>query len=865
MQKPAITQNTSPGFQQNTIANEVEAPQVSLVTLYKQLGSSERGLTAQEARLRLDKYGPNEPTLVRRTAAIQQLFGYVANPLVAILLIASLVSAFLGEVINASIIIAMVFLSIALNFIQSYRSQRAVERLRAGVALTSTVLRDGAWVELPRRELVPGDVIRLVAGDLVPADARLIQSVSLHIQQAALTGESMPVEKDARDLALTPQNHAEASNMVFLGTSVVSGTATALITLTGRATAFGDIAARLATRPPETEFERGIRRFGLLIMRTVSFLVLFVFLGVFLSSNVFHHGSYNPLESLLFAIALAVGLTPEFLPMITTVTLAQGASHMAKQKVIVKNLAAIQNFGSMDILCSDKTGTLTSGNMALNQYLDPQGIPSERVLLYAYLNSFHETGIKSPLDKAVLEHDHPDIQAYSKLSEIPFDFERRRLSVVVEADDKPLLITKGAPESVLDVCSSYEVDGQLKPFDSEARAHSEKMYQDLSAQGFRALAVAYRFVPGQETYAVADEKDMVFMGVLTFFDPPLEDAGDMLEALRRDGVEVKILTGDNELVTRHVCMQVGLATDSIVLGDELDRMSDTALAHVAEQTSAFARVSPAQKNRIILALKRRSHVVGFLGDGINDAPSLHAADVGISVATAVDVAKDAADFILLEHSLRVLHKGIIEGRKAFGNVMKYLLMGTSSNFGNMFSMAGASLFLPFLPMLPTQILLNNFLYDLSQVTIPTDNVDSSYIIKPHRWDIRLIRDFMIYIGPISSIFDFLTFFLMLWVFHASEELFHTGWFVESLATQTLVLFIIRTAGNPLRSRPSLPLAITTVLIVCIGIILPYTPLAGPLGFTPLPGLFFLFLAAMIITYLLMVEIVKRRLMRRLVK
>ncbi len=861
MQKPAITQNTSPGFQQNTIAKEEEAPQVSLATLYKQLDSSERGLTTQEARLRLDKYGPNEPTVVRRTATLQQLLGYVANPLVAILLIASLISAFLGEVINASIIIAMVFLSIILNFIQSYRSQRAVERLRAGVALTSTVLRDEEWVELPRRELVPGDVIRLVAGDLVPADARLIQSVSLHVQQAALTGESMPVEKDARDLALTPQNHAEASNMVFLGTSVVSGTATALITLTGRATAFGDIAARLATRPPETEFERGIRRFGFLIMRTVFFLVLLVFLA----GIAIHRGPYNPLESLLFAIALAVGLTPEFLPMITTVTLAQGASHMAKQKVIVKNLAAIQNFGSMDILCSDKTGTLTSGIMALNQYLDPQGLPSERVLLYAYLNSFHETGIKSPLDKAVLEHDHPDIQAYSKLSEIPFDFERRRLSVAVKTGGKVLLITKGAPESVLDVCSSYEADGQIKPFDSGARARCETIYKDLSAQGFRTLAVAYRYAPGQESYAVADEKDMVFIGVLTFFDPPLEDAGDMLEALRRDGVEIKILTGDNELVTRHVCMQVGLTTDSIVLGDELDRMSDTALAHVAEQTRAFARVSPAQKNRIILALKRRSHVVGFLGDGINDAPSLHAADVGISVATAVDVAKDAADLILLEHSLRVLHKGIIEGRKAFGNVMKYLLMGTSSNFGNMFSMAGASFFLPFLPMLPTQILLNNFLYDLSQVTIPTDNVDSSYIIKPHRWDIRLIRDFMIYIGPISSIFDFLTFFLMLWVFHASEELFHTGWFVESLATQTLVLFIIRTAGNPLRSRPSLPLAITTVLIVCIGIILPYTPLAGPLGFTPLPGLFFLFLAAMIITYLLMVEIVKRRLMRRLVK
>jgi P-type Mg2+ transporter len=858
MRKSAIPQDKQPDIQQNDVANQTKESQVTLATLYEKMESSERGLTTQEARDRLEKFGPNEPTSVRRTAAIRPLLVFLVNPLVVILLIASLVSAALGEVINASIVIAMVLMSVALNFVQTYRSHRAVERLRAGVALTSTVLRDGAWVELPRHELVPGDVIRLVAGDLVPADARLIQTVGLHVQQSALTGESMPVEKDMQDTPLIPQNHAEASNMVFLGTSVVSGTATALIVLTGRATAFGDIAARLAARPPETEFERGIRSFGFLIMRVVFFLVLFVFLV----SIALKH---PPFESLLFAVALAVGLTPEFLPMITTVTLAQGASHMAKRKVIIKNLAAIQNFGSMDILCSDKTGTLTSGNMVLNQYLDPLGNPSERVLFFAYLNSFHETGIKSPLDTAILEHNHLDIQAYSKLSEIPFDFERRRLSVVVETGGKSLLITKGAPESILGVCSSSEVDGQIKPFDTEARAHCETIFQVLSAQGFRMLAVAYCLVPVQETYTIADEKNMLFMGFLTFYDPPLEDAGEMLDELRRDGVEVKILTGDNELVTRYVCEQVGLSTDRIVLGDELDRMGDTALTHVAEQVNVFARVSPAQKNRIILALKRRSHVVGFLGDGINDAPSLHAADAGISVATAVDVAKDAAEIILLERSLRVLHNGIIEGRKAFGNVMKYLLMGTSSNFGNMFSMAGASLFLPFLPMLPTQILLNNFLYDLSQVTIPTDNVDSTYIIKPHRWDIRLIRDFMIYIGPISSIFDFLTFFIMLWVFHASQELFHTGWFVESLSTQTLVLFVIRTAGNPLRSRPSLPLTITTILIVCIGIILPYTPLAGPLGFTPLPGLFFLFLAAMIITYLLLVEVVKRWLMRRLVK
>ncbi len=858
MQKSAISEETQLGKQQTAPSIWEDKSQVTVATLFEQLESSERGLTTQEARQRLERYGSNETTSVHRVAGIRQFFLALTNPLMIILLIASAASAVLGQVINASIIFAMVLLSVALNFVQTYRSQRAVERLRVGVALTATVLRDGEWVELPRHELVPGDIIRLVAGDLVPADARLIDSVSLHVQQSALTGESMPVEKNTRDLESMPQNHAEASNMVFLGTSVVSGSATALVFLTGRATAYGDIAARLAARAPETDFERGIRRFGFLIMRVVFFLVLFVFLV----SIALKH---PPFESLLFAVALAVGLTPEFLPMIMTVTLAQGASHMAKHKVITKNLEALQNFGSIDILCSDKTGTLTAGNMVLNQYLDPLGNSSERVLRLAYINSFHETGIKSPLDAAILQHNHLDIQVYSKLHEIPFDFERRRLSVVVQTNDHAMLITKGAPESILQVSSFYEVNGQTKSLDEEIKSQAQATFQKLSSQGFRLLAVAYRLVSKQNNFTVADEEDMVFLGFLTFFDPPLEDADEMLDELRRDGVEVKILTGDNELVTRYVCEQVGLITDRIVLGDELDRMSDTALTHVAEQAHVFARVSPAQKNRIILALKRRSHVVGFLGDGINDAPSLHAADVGISVASAVDVAKDAAEIILLEHSLRVMHNGIIEGRKAFGNVMKYLLMGTSSNFGNMFSMAGASLFLPFLPMLPIQILLNNFLYDLSQVTIPTDNVDSSYIIKPHRWDIKLIRDFMIYIGPISSIFDFLTFFMMLWIFHASEALFHTGWFVESLATQTLVLFIIRTAGNPLRSRPSLPLTITTISVVCIGIILPFTPLAFPLGFTPLPALYFLFLVVMVVTYLLLVEIVKRRLMRRLVK
>jgi Mg2+-importing ATPase len=545
--------------------------------------------------------------------------------------------------------------------------------------------------------------------------------------------------------------------------------------------------------------------------------------------------------------------------------------------VIVKHHEAMQNFRSNDVLCSDKTGTLTRGEMSLEQHLDPFGTPCERVFVLAFLNSLHETGITNPLDEAirerhrsdpldtaVLKHDHPDIHEYEKLDEIPFDFERRRVSIVVKRKEERLLITKGAPESVLAACTAYEVDNQQNAFDEVARKRIEGTYRDLCAKGYRVLAVAYANVPAKDVYGTGDETELVLAGFLTFSDPPLATAESTIRALQRDGIQVKILTGDNELVTQHICSQVGLNAGRIVLGTELEKISDPALAHIAEQTSVFARVSPSQKNRIILALKNRSHVVGYLGDGINDAPSLHAADVGISVSSATDVAKDAADFILLKPGLEVLHAGIIEGRKSFGNVMKYLLMGTSSNFGNMFSMAAAVLFLPFLPMLPTQILLNNFLYDLAQVTIPTDTVDETFIRKPQRWNIKLIRDFMLYLGPLSSIYDFLTFFVLLKVFQASEQFFHTGWFVESLATQTLVIFVIRTAGNPLRSRPSLALTLTTIAIVLFGVMLPYTGLGSLMGFTPLPITFLLFITVATGTYLLLVEAVKRRLMRRLI-
>jgi P-type Mg2+ transporter len=834
----------------------VTAPHGPIDALLAELHASRGGLTTDEARQRLDAVGPNEPARAPRTAGLVQILLLLANPLVIILLIASAASAILGERVNASIIVLMVALSVVLNFVQTYRSHRVAERLRAAVAPTATACRDGIWNQIRRRDLVPGDVVRLGAGDRVPADARLLEARDLHVQQAALTGESMPVEKDAGAIEVAPRQPADARNVVFLGTSVVSGTATALVVATGPATAFGDIAARLSTRPPETEFERGTRQFALLIMRTVFFLVLFVLLA----GALLHH---KFLESLLFAVALAVGLTPEFLPMISAVTLSRGAAHMARQKVIVKHLEAIENFGSMDVLCSDKTGTLTSGDMVLDRHLDPFGQLSERPLTLAYINSAYQTGIKSPLDEAILKRGGIASSGYRKIDEIPFDFERRRLSVVVENGGERLLITKGAPESVIDCCVACEMDGRRVPLDEATRVRCAATYCELSAHGSRVLAVAYAVAPLQGVYAAHDERELVLAGFVTFFDPPMEGVLEAIRALRRDGVVVKILTGDNALVAQHVCRQVGLDSTRIVLGDEIERMTDSALAAVAEQETVFARVSPSQKNRIILALKSRNHVVGFLGDGINDAPSIHTADVGVSVATAVDVAKDAADIILLERDLNVLHAGILEGRRAFGNVMKYLLMGTSSNFGNMFSMAGAFLFLPFLPMLPTQILLNNFLYDLAQITIPTDNVDDAFIRTPQRWNIGIIQRFMVVIGPISSIYDFLTFGVLLWVFRASEALFQTGWFVESLATQTLVLFVIRTAGNPMRSRPSLPLAVTTVLVVLIGVILPFTPLAATLGFVPLPGAYFVFLVAVTVTYLVLVECVKRRLMRRL--
>jgi P-type Mg2+ transporter len=798
---------------------------------------SPEGLSSQEAAARSARFGPNEQASTRRYSGLRELFAALASPLVLILICAAAISVFVGEAVDASLIISIVLIGVTINFVQSHRSQKAAEKLREQVSPTATVLRDGQWRELPRREVVPGDIIQLSAGDLVPADARLLEARDLHVQEAALTGESIPAEKI---IGGGPEG------TVFLGTSIVSGIATAEVTATGSKTEFGEIVARLVAHPPETEFERGLRRFSYLILRTTLFLVLFI-VAVRI---VFHQDAF---QSILFAVALAVGVTPEFLPMITSLTLAKGALRMAREKVIVRRLSSVQDFGCIDVLCSDKTGTLTSGNITLESSLAPNGEPSDRPLTLAYWNSKLETGVRSPLDAAILRQTPPPSQTGRKIDEAPFDFQRRRLSVVVEVDNQRLLITKGAPESVVGACTAF--DAGADPESCQA------VYEGLARQGKRVLGVACKTVEAQSAYTAADEQSLTFVGFLVFSDPVLPDTAGAIADLERDGVTIKILTGDTGLVAQNLCEKVGLDGSRIVTGEEIERMTNGALSYAVENNTVFARVSPAQKTRILLALKRRGHVVGFIGDGINDAPSLHAADVGISVATAVDVAREAAGIVLTAPGLRTLHTGILEGRRAYGNILKYLLMSTSSSFGNMFSMAVASVALPFLPMLPTQILLNNFLYDLAQITIPTDHVDPEILAAPHRWDIRLVRNFMIGVGPVSSLFDFLTFFVLFRVFRADEALFHTGWFVESLATQTLVLLVIRTLGNPLRSRPSRALIANTLVVVGVAVLLPYTPLAARLGFVPLPVSYLAFVAGAVVVYLFLVELVKRPLVR----
>jgi Mg2+-importing ATPase len=824
------------------------------------LNSSQLGLTSEQAEENLQAYGYNEVAKKkRRTAAIKLLLLF-RNPLILILLLAGTISGAVGQIPNAIIIIIIVLMSVILNFLQESRAEKAAEELKERVATTVTVVREGTHREIKLSEVVPGDIVHLSAGDIVPADARLISSKDFFIDQSALTGESFPVEKAASPVL--PQCVAsvtEWNNYLFMGTSVVSGSGMAVVVKTGSYTEYGKIVKRILERRPETEFERGLRRFGYMIMEVTFMLVIFVF---------FINALYlrDVLESMLFAVALAVGLTPELLPVIISINLSKGALGMSKKGVIVKQLSSIQNFGNMDVLCTDKTGTLTENKVTLMLHVDIEGKDNDKVLLYSYLNSHFETGLKNPLDDAILEHKEVNITSFEKIDEVPFDFTRRRVSVVTEHERQRFFITKGAPEEIIKVCLYYEFAGKILDITSEMQRKIEQKYYDLSAEGFRVLGISYKKVKEEKSvYSIYDETEMVFLGFVAFMDPPKETAKESLQLLTKYGVELKILTGDNEFVTRKVCEQLSFPIKGVVLGSELSKMNDDALARVAEQVNIFARVTPAQKDRIISALKGNRHVVGFLGDGINDAPSMRVADVSISVDNAVDVAKESADIILLHKDLRVLEEGVLDGRKTFGNTMKYIMMGVSSNFGNMFSAAGASMFLTFLPMAPTQILLNNLLYDTSELAIPTDNVDPEYIEKPKRLDISYIRNFMFYFGPISSIFDFLTFLIMLYVFNAwnNAPLFQTAWFVESLCTQTLVIFTIRTRRSPFfKSRPSKALLISSLSVVAVGIALPLTPLGDVFKFQAPSAWFFVFLAAFVAAYLTMVETLKRAFYRK---
>ena len=823
------------------------------------------GLTSSEAAARLLQFGPNQ-LKPRRQSLVLQFLSRFRNPLVLVLLVASAISAATGDATSASVIVVMVLLSVILDFVQEHRAGQAAEKLATQVALKVQVLRDGQPQERPAADLVPGDVVLLSAGDLIPADAQVLEAKDFFVNQALLTGEPYPVERHAGKPTTDADWNTDADSAVFMGSSVVSGSARALVMRTAKRTAIGQIATSLEKPPPPTAFEIGTRQFGMLIVRLTMLLVLFTLLV-----NVAFHRPL--LESFLFAVALAVGLTPELLPMVVSVTLARGALRMAKAKVIVKRLTSIQDMGAMDVLCTDKTGTLTEARIRLEKHVDPQGQESEHVLALAYLNSFFESGLKSPMDDAILAHEHIDVGGWTKIDEVPFDFERRRVSVLVERGAERLLVVKGAPEDVLKLCTSCEFDSEIasstsgqnpKDFDDSAQAQVKALFDSLGNDGFRVLAIAFKRAPATLVDAVVgDESELVFAGFAAFLDPPKISAKAALNALTASGVAVKIVTGDNELVTRHVCTELGISITGVLTGLEIGAMNDDALRARVDEVNLFCRANPQQKNRVLLALKARGHVVGYLGDGINDAPSLHTADVGISVDSAVDVAKQAAAMILLENDLGVLYHGIREGRRTFGNVMKYIMMATSSNFGNMFSMALATLFLPFLPMLPLQILLNNFLYDLSELPLPLDNVDEQDLAHPRRWDMGFIRRFMMSIGPISSIFDFVTFWLLLKLLHADERLFHTGWFVESLATQVLVIFIIRTRGSPFASRPHPALLLTSLGIVGVAMILPFTPLANVLGFAPLPAEFFGLLAGLMVVYLVLVEIVKRWFYRRL--
>jgi Mg2+-importing ATPase len=819
--------------------------------LLQSLHTVPEGLTQAEAEARARTTGPNEVAQERRRGWFMRLLIILRNPLVILLAALSVISFATGDARAGTVMACMVVLSATLRFAQEARADAAAAKLKAMIHVTAAVFRDGKALEMPLRELVPGDIINLHAGDMIPGDVRVLTAKDLFVSQGTLTGESYPVEKFHDPDPKASNSPIDLKNICFMGTSVESGTATAVVVVTGVSTYLGTMAGSITDEAPPTSFDRGLSRFTWLMIQLMAVMVPLVFL-----INGFTKHDWK--SAFFFAMAVAVGLTPEMLPMIVSVCLSKGAIAMSRKKVIVKRLNAIQNFGGMDVLCTDKTGTLTEDRVVLQRHCNVEGRETDEVLLDGYIISHFQTGLKNLLDTAILNssdfHQQSLIEKYKKLDEVPFDFTRRMMSVMVETPDgKAILLTKGAPEEIFHQCSHFELDGKLSPMEPGLMKGLRDEYADLSNDGFRVLAVAQKEMQGKQSCSKEDERDLVLKGYVAFLDPPKGTAAIAIQALHKHGVGVKILTGDNELISRKVCRDVGLEPDPMLLGEAVEKMSDADLADAAEKTTLFARLTPAHKQRIVRLLRSKGHVVGFMGDGINDAPALHAADIGISVDTAVDIAKESADLILLEKDLMVLEGGVIEGRKVFANILKYIRMGASSNFGNMFSVLGASAFLPFIPMAPIQILTNNMLYDFSQVPIPTDAVDEELVARPRPWDVGEIKRFILCIGPISSIFDYTTFFVMLYPFKcwdpARAPLFQTGWFVESLMTQTLIIHIIRTNKIPFfQSRASWSLTLTTLAIMALGAWLPYSPLASSLGLVHLPGLYWPILLATLLAY-----------------
>lgn len=830
------------------------------------------GLLESDAKKRLKKYGPNIIAVEKKKYPVLRFLNLFLTPLPLLLLGLSAVALFTGEIHGAEVIVLMVFLSTTLGFIQEYRSNKAAESLRTLVHTTASVLRrryvsdSSDRLEVPLENLVPGDIVHLSAGDMVPADMRLLSTKDLFVNQSSLTGESMPAEKHANQAQPGKVSIPDLFNICFMGTHVVSGTAVGVILATGRRTFFGSIASSIVEQKELTSFDQGVQKYIWLMLRIMLFMVPAVFLINGLVKG-------NWVEALLFASAVGVGLAPEMLPMLVTINLAKGGIAMSRKKVIVKRLNAIQNFGAMDILCADKTGTLTQDKVILERHVDISGNEDERVLEFAYLNSHYQSGLKNLLDIAVLEHAEVhkklhEVNVYQKIDEIPFDFQRRRMSVIVEKNQlSHLLICKGAVEEILDICDQFQQSEHVRPLKPLQMEATRRVVRALNDDGFRVIAVAYREVSREHvTYEPVDESNLILSGYIAFLDPPKESAGPAIAALHEYGVAVKILTGDNEGVTRKVCHDVGLSVDAILLGSQIEEMSDVELANAVGNAAVFAKLYPQQKARIIAALQKQGHVVGFMGDGINDGPALKAADVGISVDNAADIAKESADIILMEKNLLVIKDGLIEGRKVFGNIIKYIRMSASSNFGNMFSVLGASAFLPFLPMAPVQILFNNLMYDFSQTSVATDYVDDEYISQPRKWELGNIARYIFTIGPISSIFDYVTFALMWFVFkcntpeHAS--LFQTAWFVESLLSQTLIVHVIRTGKIPfIQSKPSTPLLVTTLAISIFAAYLPYSNFASKLQMVPLPAVFWLYLSAILLVYLGLTQIIKAYLIK----